>query len=122
MTNHHDDYHHVSPSHHDHHGTFYTHNDTHYYYEAAPVAYRPGVQVAMRPSTRIQPRAVEFGGFSHVDDLSARLESLSNEFCLDLHFNYQHDTAFRKPIAKPIKSCKLRSLRMPMSIGAIKRL
>jgi hypothetical protein len=94
VTSHHDNYHHVVPAHHDHHATYYTHNDTHYFYQAPPVVYRPGVQVAMRPATPIQPRAIEFGGFSHVDDLSGRLETLSNEFCLDLHYNYQHNPGF----------------------------
>lgn len=98
VTSHHQDYQHVIPSHPQHHSTYYTHNDTHYYYQAPPVAHHPvhsaGVQVAMRPETPIQPASIAFGGFSHVDDLSGRLNSLANEFCLDLHHNYQHNPGY----------------------------
>lgn len=91
VASHLDDYHRVIPPQQRNQGTFYRHNDTHYYYNVAPVAYRPGGQVAMNPATPIQPAPIEFGGFSHVDDLSGRLESLSNEFCLDLHYNCQRN-------------------------------
>lgn len=37
---------------------------------------------------------IAFGGFSHVDDLAARLEFLSNELCLDLYYNYTHNRGF----------------------------
>lgn len=39
---------------------------------------------------------VEFGSFSHVDDLASRLEELTNELCLDLHYNYSHNAGFRE--------------------------
>lgn len=94
VTSHHEDYRHVIPSQHNNHGTYYTNNDTHYYYKAPPVAFHPGVQVAMRPATPVQPTALQFGSFSHVDDLSGRLATLANEFCLELHHNYGHNPGF----------------------------
>ena len=36
-----------------------------------------------------------FGAFSHVDDLASRLEALTNQFCLDLYYNYSHNPGFR---------------------------
>lgn len=94
VVQHHDDYHYVIPSSQHDHGTYYTYNGTHYFYESAPVAVRPGVRVAEGPSVAIQPVALEFGSFSHVDELASRLESLANEFCLDLHYNYRHNAGF----------------------------
>ncbi len=44
--------------------------------------------------------AVKFGSFSHVDDLASRLEELTNEFCLDLHYNYSHNHGFRETYAE----------------------
>ena len=41
-----------------------------------------------------RPVAVQFGSFSHVDDLATRLEELSNEFCLDLYYNYRHNPGY----------------------------
>ena len=40
-------------------------------------------------------KLVSHGGFEQVDDLAARLETLTNELCLDLHHNYRHNTGFR---------------------------
>jgi hypothetical protein len=40
------------------------------------------------------PVPVEFGGFSHVDDLASRLETLANDFCVDLRYNYSHNPGF----------------------------
>ncbi len=94
VTQHHDHYNYVVPSSQQYQGTYYTHDNQRYYYEAQPVAVRPGIQVAERPPQPIQPVAVEFGGFSHVDDLAARLDALANEFCLDLHYNYRHNPGF----------------------------
>lgn len=42
------------------------------------------------------PIKVTFGGFGHVDELAARLEALTNELCLDLHYNYSHNYGFRE--------------------------
>ena len=35
-----------------------------------------------------------FGGFSHTEDLSGRLEADVNSLCLDLHYNYQNNANF----------------------------
>lgn len=69
---------------HRHGGGYYLHNDVHYY---VPVAVASAI---VEP----QPIVARFGGYSHVDDLSSRLETLANSFCLDLHFNYQHNPGF----------------------------
>lgn len=42
------------------------------------------------------PAPVAFGGFSHVGDLAKRLDTLANELCLDLHYNYAHNPGFRE--------------------------
>jgi hypothetical protein len=94
VTEHHEDYHHVIPPQQHNHGTYYTNNDTHYFYQAPPVVYRPGTRVAQRPATPVQPTALEFGSFSHVDDLSGRLATMANELCLELHHNYGHNPGF----------------------------
>ena len=94
VTSHHEDYQYVIPPQQHNHGTYYTNNDTHYYYQAPPVAYRPGTQVPLRPATPVQPTALEFGSFSHVDDLSGRLATMANELCLELHYNYGNNPGF----------------------------
>lgn len=72
-----------------HHGTYFRSGETAYYYprtaSADPGHYRT-----------TQPQVIKFGGFSHVDDLASRLETLCNEFCLDLHYNYSHNPGFRE--------------------------
>ncbi len=45
-------------------------------------------------SPTIVPPQVEFGAYSHVDDLAIQLETLVNEFCLDLYYNYSHNYDF----------------------------
>jgi len=40
------------------------------------------------------PVVIQFGSFSHVDDLASRMEFLSNELCLDMYYNYQHNRDF----------------------------
>ena len=42
------------------------------------------------------PQLIRYGSFSHVDDLAARLELLTQELCLDLHYNYRHNPGFRE--------------------------
>lgn len=71
-----------------HHGTYHVHDNRYYY---TP-------QTTQHVVTK--PVVVEFGGFSHVDDLAARLESLANEFLLDLHYNYSHNRGFRETYAE----------------------
>ncbi len=46
------------------------------------------------------PAGIEYGGFSHVDELAARLEVLMNELCLDLYYNYSHNPGFRETYAE----------------------
>jgi hypothetical protein len=36
-----------------------------------------------------------FGGFSHIDDLAASLESQANLLCWELYYNYQHNPGYR---------------------------
>ena len=77
-------------SHSIHHGTYHLHNGN-YYYTAQTASNSHAVQ---------RPVAVQFGSFSHVDDLASRLEELTNEFCLDLHYNYSHNHGFRETYAE----------------------
>lgn len=42
------------------------------------------------------PARITYGGFSHIDDLAATLESQANDLCLELHYNYQHNPGFRE--------------------------
>lgn len=37
---------------------------------------------------------VTYGGFSHVDELCVRLESLANSFCLEIYYNYSRNPGF----------------------------
>jgi len=74
-----------------HHGTFHLHNG-HYYYTPRTVS----VSVGVAP----RPTQVQFGSFSHVDDLASRLEELTNEFLLDLHYNYSHNHGFKETYAE----------------------
>lgn len=85
---HHDSYRYVIPTQPQFQGTYYTYDNTHYFYPAPPVV------TAQNPAVAPQPTAVAFGSFSHVDDLAARLEDIANQFCLDLHYNYQHNPGF----------------------------
>lgn len=78
-------------SHPDHHGTYFADDGAYYY---APHTGSGGGHGAP------QPAQVRFGGFSHVEDLAGRLETLSNEFCLDLHYNYSHNRGFKETYAE----------------------
>ena len=88
----HNDYRYVVPPAHNSHGTYYTYQDTHYYTPPAP----PVVVVQQVPQPVVIQRPVEFafGAFRHYDELGTRLELLMNQFCLDLHYNYQHNDGF----------------------------
>jgi hypothetical protein len=70
------------------HGTYYRHNGHSYYHP----------QTAQLGTLRTPPTPLEisFGGYGHVDDLAARLESLMNELCLDLYYNYSHNPGFHE--------------------------
>ena len=85
VTEHHDDYRYVVPAT-PHHGSFYNYEDRHYYAPLAPV-----VVVGQPPPPPPRPAPIEFGAFKHYESLADRLETLMNQFCLDLHYNYQHN-------------------------------
>ncbi len=73
-----------------HDGTYYQHDGGYYYHPHSSSV----------DAQNYQPVAVEFGSFSHIDDLASRLESLSNEFCLDLHYNYSHNYGYQETYAE----------------------
>ncbi len=81
---------HIVPRYHSSHSGSYYSSGGQYYY--APQTAGLGQAPA--------PTAIQFGSFSHVDDLAIRLESLSNELCLDLHYNYRHNHGFRETYAE----------------------
>ena len=82
VTSNYQNYQYVIPSYQNNQGTYYTHSNTRFYHDQHGGT-NPG-----------RPSAVQFGGYAHVDDLAARLETMTNEFCLDLHYNYQHNPGF----------------------------
>ncbi|HIK91171.1 MAG TPA: hypothetical protein EYG03_04155 [Planctomycetes bacterium] len=77
-------------SHANHHGTYHLHNGNFYY----------TARTASNSRTAQRAVAVNFGSFSHVEDLASRLEELTNEFCLVLHYNYSHNHGFRETYAE----------------------
>ncbi len=81
---HHDDYRYVVPAT-PRHGTFYTYEDQHYFTPPAPPV------VINQPVVVQRPVQAEFGAFKHYEQLSDRLETLANQLCLDLHYNYQRN-------------------------------
>ena len=46
------------------------------------------------------PADVSSGGFSHVDELAARLEVLMNQICLELYYNYSQNHDFHATYAE----------------------
>jgi hypothetical protein len=72
---------------HYHHGSYYV-DSGYYYYQPQTFVTDPTQYVVSKPV------AVKFGSFSHIDDLSSRLERLANELCLDMYYNYSHNPAF----------------------------
>lgn len=103
VADYHDDYRYVVPSS-GHHGAFYTYQDVHYY--TPPVAHVVVQQpqfVPQQPQQFVQnvvpavppqPVQLRFGGFQLHQQLAERLEGLANQFCLDLHYNYQHNPGY----------------------------
>ena len=98
---------HVVPSHHHHSGLYYSYGGANYYTPVAPPVQvqvlrpqydpRPGYTAPRAPVAEpIAPRSVklEFGGFQRTEDLSARLETEANRWCLDMHYNYGHNPDF----------------------------
>lgn len=82
----------IVPHHGNHHDTYHVHNGQYFYTpQTASISGRHVVS---------KPVAVQYGSFSHVDDLASRLEELTNEFLLDLHYNYSHNHGFRETYAE----------------------
>lgn len=102
VVDHHDTYRYVVPPAHHSQGTFYTHEDRHYYTAAPPA---PPVVVVQQvpPPAPPRPVAMEFGSFRHYEDLATRLEALMNQFCLDLHYNYQHNPGYAEAYREAYK-------------------
>ena len=108
VTDHHDDYRYVVPSsRHHHHGTFYTHENVHYYTPPVttvvvqqPQQFAQNVVPAAPPP---RPVAVQFGSFQHHEQLAERLEATANQFCLDLHYNYQHNPGYAETYREAYK-------------------
>lgn len=73
------------------------HNDS-YHMHNGQYYYTP--RTALRTQVVTRPVAVKYGSFSHVDDLASRLEELTNEFLLDLHYNYRHNIGFAETYAE----------------------
>ena len=84
---HHDDYRYVVPST-PRHGAYYNYEDRHYFTPPAPPV------VINQPVVVQRPVPIEFGAFKHQEQLAERLETLANQFCLDLHYNYRHNRNF----------------------------
>lgn len=81
---HHDDYRFVVPAT-PRYGAYYNYQDTHYFTPPAPPV------VVNQPVIVQRPVSIEFGAYKHYEQLSDRLETLANQVCLDLHYNYQHN-------------------------------
>lgn len=79
-----------------HRGTYYV-AGSNYFYTPTAVSYTTAMTVAPPPQAPVQMR---FGGFGHCEDLAGRLETDVNQFCLDLHYNYQHNPGFRETYAE----------------------
>lgn len=84
---HHDDYRYVVPST-PRYGAYYNYEDRHYFTPPAPPV------VINQPVVVQRPVPIEFGAFKHQEQLADRLETLANQFCLDLHYNYRHNRNF----------------------------
>ena len=69
-------------------GTYTVGNGVHLYYSRT--ASLGSVSVAPTPEQ------ITFGGFTHVDELAVRFETLMNQLCLDLYYNYSHNPGFHE--------------------------
>lgn len=83
----------VVPHSHHHHGGYYVQGSS-YYYTPSQIAYLGVSQSNYVPPQVQQPVPLQFGGFDRCDDLTGRLETQLNLFCLELHYNYQHNPDF----------------------------
>lgn len=77
---------------HQHQGAYYVANNA-YYYTPTPVVRVVATQPVQIPVVQQQVQ-LQYGGFARHDDLSGRLNAALNELCLDLHYNYQHNTDY----------------------------
>lgn len=68
----------------------------HYFVENGHEYYAPSLPQNSGGHLVAKPAIVEFGGFARYQDLSGRLETLSNELLVDLHYNYQHNAGFKE--------------------------
>ncbi len=71
-----------------HHGSYYVQGGHSYYYPQT-------ASMGHAHTTAYRPQPIQFGGFSHVDDLAERLVTLANELCLDLHYNYAQNPGYQ---------------------------
>lgn len=67
-----------------------------YYQQGQQSFYYPQTAQLGTVETAPTPQEISFGGFGHVDDLAMRLETLMNELCLDLYYNYSHNPGFQE--------------------------
>ncbi len=81
-----DQYHYVIPGT-NRQGAYYEYDKKYYY--TPPVRRVEGL-----PPQPRRPVAVEFGSGRHLPELADRLEFLANEYCLELHYNYQQNRGF----------------------------
>jgi hypothetical protein len=70
-------------------GAFYKYDNGYYY--TPPVQRQLG-----QPPVAPTPVTVEFGAFKHLGELSDRIEALTNDLCLELHYNYHHNPGFKE--------------------------
>ncbi|NOY30077.1 MAG: hypothetical protein GXP28_07810, partial [Planctomycetes bacterium] len=73
-------------------GSYYVRDGGYFYSPQAPQTLSTGTA----HTTAYRPQPVVFGSFSRVDDLASRFATLSNEFCLDLHYNYPSNPGFQE--------------------------
>ncbi|MDZ4684023.1 MAG: hypothetical protein SH850_02970 [Planctomycetaceae bacterium] len=85
----------VVPHAHHHHGAYYVANNA-YYYTPTPVVRVVTTQPGYVPQVPVVQQSVplQFGDFSHCDDLAGRLEGQLNQLCLELHYNYRHNAGY----------------------------
>ncbi len=74
------------------HGSYFVRNGRYYYY---PQTASAGIH-----TTNYRPEEIAFGSCSHIDDLALRLETMANELCLDLFYNYSHNFEFHVTYAE----------------------
>ena len=85
---HHPSWSHHLPSFQSYTGQYYEENGNEYYIPSSPL--NSNTHVVAKPAV------IEFGGYARYQDLSGRLETLSNELLVDLHYNYSHNPGFKE--------------------------